>query len=660
MEEKNKNINSGNIDTGGGSVHIGDINITNSVDYQKLKQAIIEQQEIIAELPEGEIKEKARFRLNDLIEQEKSFKEYVIKLAETFSKIEINTERLKQAKKFFDEGKFREANEILKVEEIEKEQNDLLKIKNKKENEIYELEQQLINNANEWLIKAQTTELRYDLVNRYELTIEYFESALKSYKDPEILFHYAYFLGYHREYTSAIFTYKEILSIYQNETGNKSQAVINLLAITLNNLALLETENNQYNEAKEHFIQRLNIDRELEKIYIIDYGYKIAVTLNNLALLESRNNHFNKARQYYLEALKKLEIFEKSKNLLPDSYEIFKAGLITNFANLIKADNNDYKRAKEYYFEALDIYKKINLKNCEDSFPYISRTLNDLANLEADNNEQSLAKDHYCEALRLNRILAKKNSYAHDLELAISLNNLGLIEAEMQEYSSAREYYLEALNLYIKLQKRNSGAHNWDMAMTLNNLANLEADNNDYIKSKDYYLKALKLFRELFEENSTAYNPSLAMVLNNLGNLESKFEQYNQASKHYVEALELRKKLLLLNPNAFIRDLASLLNNMARVDVYNNNLDLAITRYIEALELFRKLEKQNPNAYFLNITMILYNLSSSFKKIKDKNNSLKFAHEACEYIKPFIKTNPVAQEYDNILRTIIEYWSTAT
>ena len=45
---------------------------------------------------------------------ETRLREDVIRLAETFYKIELNSERPQLAKKFFDEGKTREADNVLK------------------------------------------------------------------------------------------------------------------------------------------------------------------------------------------------------------------------------------------------------------------------------------------------------------------------------------------------------------------------------------------------------------------------------------------------------------------------------------------------------------------------------------------------------------------
>ena len=117
----------------------------------------------------------------ELTEQEDkidSFIRDVSRLYEIFNKIEINTERLRLAKAHFDKGEFREADAILKAEEISHEVTQLKQAKGKKEHELAEINEHLESKANEFLVKAQLWKTFYNEPDWFSKAQEYYEKAL--------------------------------------------------------------------------------------------------------------------------------------------------------------------------------------------------------------------------------------------------------------------------------------------------------------------------------------------------------------------------------------------------------------------------------------------------------------------------------------------------
>ncbi len=109
-----------------------DINIkirdffSNSPDYQKLQAQI---QEAQSQLDAAKGTQDRLFysqKVNDLLEFEKEFKADVLQLANTFSQMELRTERLRQAAELFDQGRFKDADAILKEEDLANDQHNLL------------------------------------------------------------------------------------------------------------------------------------------------------------------------------------------------------------------------------------------------------------------------------------------------------------------------------------------------------------------------------------------------------------------------------------------------------------------------------------------------------------------------------------------------------
>lgn len=116
-----KNYNIGNIETAQFFYQ--------SLDYQALMQRIADKQEMVQYLQEtGKTDRalKAGAELEELEQQKEQLKENVFRLYETFTRIEINTERLAQAKAHFDQGEFREADAILKAEDMTRDLDHLI------------------------------------------------------------------------------------------------------------------------------------------------------------------------------------------------------------------------------------------------------------------------------------------------------------------------------------------------------------------------------------------------------------------------------------------------------------------------------------------------------------------------------------------------------
>lgn len=95
------------------------INITQilgkSYQYKDLLERLNEQQEIFDLIPENNTEKRLKIsgKINELKSLIEQFKQDVLSLAATFEKIEINTERLKRAKEFFDRGELSEARSVL-------------------------------------------------------------------------------------------------------------------------------------------------------------------------------------------------------------------------------------------------------------------------------------------------------------------------------------------------------------------------------------------------------------------------------------------------------------------------------------------------------------------------------------------------------------------
>ena len=274
-----KIYNIGNIDTANFLVQ--------SLDYQNLQQRIEEKREYLEFLQGKDDTEKAikaDGELQQLLKQLEQLKESVFKLYETFTKIELNTERLKQAKAFFDLGQFREADGILKAEEMNADLDTLLSREQQLETEQEQIRESKGQIAEEFLIKARLWATFYEESAWFEQVCEYFEGALKAARTPEIVFEYALFLKKHNQFREALPLYKEALEIYRQLAATNPQSYLPYVATTLNNLAVLHSDRNEYETALGEYEEALEIRRQLAATNPQSYLPDVAMTAINLSI----------------------------------------------------------------------------------------------------------------------------------------------------------------------------------------------------------------------------------------------------------------------------------------------------------------------------------------------------------------------------------------
>ena len=365
---RNVNINvQGNENT---NVNINQL-LGKSYEYQDLLERLNEQQELFDLTPENNTEKRLKIsgkinELNSLIEQ---FKQDVLSLAATFEKIEINTERLKRAKDFFDKGEIGEARAVLEIEleQMRDEQKHLLAKRDEFETEILP---KLLNNSEEFYVLAMAAQVNFDNPNRFVEVSDYFERSIQSHATQYNLFNYALFLQEHNKFPKAQQYYEQYLRRFTPTLSSS----------------------------------------------------EVAMTLNNLAVLHKNLNEYEKALKEYDEAL---EIYRNLAETNPQSYLPYAAGTLNNLANLHK-NLKEYEKALKEYNEALEIRRQLAETNPQSYLPDVAMTLNNLANLHSDQKEYEKALKEYNEALEIGRQLAETNPQSYLPDVASTLINLAI------------------------------------------------------------------------------------------------------------------------------------------------------------------------------------------------------------------------------------------
>ncbi len=346
------------------------ITINQSGEYIDFLDQLKTKKRLLALLPESERTERLQTsgEINDLEQKVERFKEEVLRLAETFDKIELNTERLQKAKEYFDKGELTEARVLL--EDAEEERADFVTHALGKQKDYEEkILPGLRNAAAEYLILAQATALDFENPNRFENTRLYYEQSIAALESVDNLFAYAYFLQIHLQYEEAVDVYERIKREFASSLNPEAYAG------TLNNLAISHSLNNEHEAAEREFGEALEIRRRLAEKNPKAYLPAVAMTLNNLANLHVDRDENEVAEAEYREAHK---LYRKLAEKNSQTYLPYVAATLNNLAGVYYA-RNEYEEVEKVAGEALEIYRELTEKDPQTYLPDLAMTLRNFA-----------------------------------------------------------------------------------------------------------------------------------------------------------------------------------------------------------------------------------------------------------------------------------------
>lgn len=419
-----KNLNLGNIKTNSGDVHIGDNYSLKSVEYNELLERIEELEELVRITEDPINKFRYSEKLSTQIRNKKAFEKDVKELAEIFNKIEINTERLKQAKQFFDKGKFKEARSILDTKEIESDQEKLLQKKRSLQDQNDENKKALKNNSDEYLVLAKLTSFDFRIIERFDKTTKFFERSLISNKNERNLLAYASFLQEHNQdiiadslFDEAVIKYRKLVLSQPNFHLLDFAAALDLYVISL-------TKVKKFKKAEEIYEELIEIKRKLAVSDSITFSACLSHTLNSLGVYQSKSGQYLKAEQSFNEAIEILRkvAFKDSIKYLPNL-----ASSLTNLG-MVQHGNRNYELAEKHYIEAFEIYlsqKDICPDNhVVDLLYHYAITVNGLGLLFEDKQEFEKAENFLLFALENRKLLAELSPKIYLIVLAETQINI--------------------------------------------------------------------------------------------------------------------------------------------------------------------------------------------------------------------------------------------
>ena len=423
-----------------------------SPEFAHMKTQLHDMEQLLALLPEE--KEQERNELSARIYKHKelieSFKSDVLKLAESFSRIEINTDRLRRAKEHFDKGEITEARVVLEdaLEEMADEKRGLLAKKKEFEEDTVP---KLQSKADEYLILAQTTALNYESSTRIADAKKYFEDSIECAASFKNLFAFAAFLWQHSEFRRAIEFWQRTLEIAQNSNDKQGEGYC------LGNLGNAYQALGEFQQAIEFHWQSLEIMRKIgdrfgegrilgclgSECYLLG-EYQKAIDFHEQALAIARkigdrqgegNSLASLGLTYYSlgEYRKAIEYLEQALTIARATGD--RLGETHCLGNLGAAFRSlgEYQKAIEFHEQRLEIAREIGDRLGE------KQGLVNLGNVYYTLGEFQKAMKSHEQALAIARDIGDRLGEGN------SLGNLGLVYDSLGEYRKAIEYHEQAL-----------------------------------------------------------------------------------------------------------------------------------------------------------------------------------------------------------------------
>ncbi len=464
-----KRITTGAIDSGGGNVHIGDIHYK-SLEYKELQKNISLYEKLIILSESEEDKQKYRSELRIIEVKLQNFKRGVIELADTFSHIEINTERLKLAKEQFDMGMYSAAKSILISDEILDDQDKLLQRRSELEKKWSSNELDLRRNADEFLILANLAVFDFNQEDRFERCKLYFDRSLSSNKNSENLFNYAYFLQVHNQISKATELYEEALETISPSEDNHRDRVATIYL----HMGVIQHEQENLEAAEKLYEQAIKLFRELEQIHHDTEFDGLSTTLGNLGNLKLKQHDFVRTESLYKEVLdrrrRKLASRKTSQRLadLGHSYN--------NLGNLYFY--HDKNNSKKYLNEALTIFRELRDSDGLAYAQFLGNVLINLGEMYKNEGEFESAENSFKDAHDIFIELKDINPEVFLPSYAELLTSIGRFQLSKKELGAAKVSFKKALKLFLNLSNEESNSFSDETISLLIALSTVYAASN--------------------------------------------------------------------------------------------------------------------------------------------------------------------------------------
>ncbi|MBV6441637.1 MAG: hypothetical protein EPGJADBJ_03323 [Saprospiraceae bacterium] len=528
---------------------------------------------------------------------ETRFREDVIRLAETFSTIKLNSERLRLAKQLFDEGKIHEADNVLSAKEMQREGDALLARKERAQQTLQETDSLLLVKADEYAMKARLKVLDYADPLRYDSAQIYFEQS--------------------RRYAETIENLKDFANLlYSQNQSHRSIAYLEKamqLAHSENDEALLARDlghcyytNQKMAEAEKMYLRSLEIRERLAASNPAQFEPGLAMTAMNLGIFYEAVQKMVESEKMYLRSL---EIYERLAKSNPAQFEPDLANTAMNLG-VFYYTNLKMVESEKMYLRSLEIYERLVKSNPAQFEPDLANTAMNLGLYYATVQKMAESEKMYLRSLEIYERLAKSNPAQFEPNLARTAMNFGNFYKAVQKMAESEKMYLRSLEIYERLAASNPAQFEPDLEKVLECLGIYFAAIHKNADAETMYLRAFEISERLAANNPAQFEPDLARTAMNLGLYYTTIQKMAESEKMNLRSLEIYERLARSNPAQFEPYLAFALNSFGHFRQVTGQFDEAKKMYSQALALRQKAVTSGQTYFFNELGLVYENMAA--------------------------------------------------
>ena len=371
--------------------------------------------------------------------------------------------------------------------------------------------------------------------------------------------------------------YSEALDIFRDLYSKKQDEYRLNVAMAYNDLGLLHLEMRIFDKSKDELSNALDIYENYIKNHPkeLETRYFYTMPLLNRGLLYMENAYFLEAKEDFLDGLEILLELDKE---IPGACDDDIARTQLNLGFLLY---NMYcnSQKEEYIAESEDFLKKSldAFSQLEQKFPSaftreLGMTHLNLGNTYMQMGRTDKAKNEFSDALRLFQEQNKEYPQSCDVEIAKTLINLGSLSLNLyrdshgeKDLTEADVYLTKALETFRYLDRETPDAYKPQFVKVLSDISVVHLSKKQEDLAKAELNEALDVCRSLNEsEDSLVYAGSFFYNLANF--YKERFNDYSLSKQLLQESLAAFKKLNELHPGSFEPHISDVKNALYQLD----------------------------------------------------------------------------------------------
>lgn len=380
------------------------------------------------------------------------------------------------------------------------------------------------------------------------------------------------------------------------EIGFKNNSTIwaKSYAASLNNIALLHSENNQLNKAKSLQIKSSNIIKNLYDKDQHTFANIYLKSLINLSYIYNLNNENIKAINILEEALNTTYVFyQKESKEWKEIYINILNQLLTMYTL-----NNQLNKASNIKKELLPMIKKLYQENKPKwQKLYIECISSLMIFFHKDDTQIKNAIDLGEESIYITEKLYNINKDEWKKHYLTCLNNLATSYYYNKNFSNAINLHQKSISITEEMYNNNNNKEIWSLDYTrdLSNLAEAYMKNNHPKKANDLHLKVYNIRKKLFEKEPSRWAKYYIISLSNLAISYKANKKIDDAINLSKETLNIVKKEYIKSPREWAENYADIIISFANMYLEKNQLSKAISLYEKLIEIKELYEHKCPS-----------------------------------------------------------------